>query len=133
MLAARPARAAPSSRRDRSEIDRELAELRPGWQHDDLRRSRLTWPRGPRLIFWPTRSPAIADAQTELVAGRERLEQTGAMPRPTWRALGERCDAAHLVAVLADESAYLTDRSKMTAIKANWRKSNSNLPRRCAN
>ncbi len=91
------------------QIDRELAELRPGWRHDDLRAFSVDVATRAEIDRLADEDRAIATARTALRAQREGLDADLADAEADLAALGELCDAAPLVAVLADESTYLTD------------------------
>lgn len=94
----------------RQQIDRDLREQRPGWSHADLQSfvvDATTRSEIDRLIEQDRqRETDLA----ELRVKREELAKQLRQARADLEALGELSDVSSLVAVLADEAAYGSDR-----------------------
>ncbi|MFO1042738.1 MAG: AAA family ATPase [Planctomycetaceae bacterium] len=94
----------------RQQIDRELAELRPGWTHDDLRTFVVDVATRAEIDRLSDEDRLRETTLAELRAKREQLSAQLRQARADVEALGELRDVAPLVAVLADESSYSSDR-----------------------
>lgn len=94
----------------RQQIDRELSELRPGWTHDDLRTFAVDVATRAEIDRLIDEDRLRETTLAELRAKREQLSAQLRQARADVEALGELRNVAPLVAVLADESSYSSDR-----------------------
>lgn len=94
----------------RQQIDRDLNEQRPGWSHADLRSFVVDVATRSQIDQLIEQAHQRETEQAELRAKREQLSAQLRQARADLEALGELPDVAPLLAVLADESAYSSDR-----------------------
>lgn len=94
----------------RQQIDRDLSEQRPGWTHADLRSFVVDVATRSQIDQLIEQAHQRETDQAELRAKREQLAAQLRQARADLEALGELPDVAPLLAVLADESAYSSDR-----------------------
>ena len=94
----------------RQQIDRELNELRPGWTHEDLRSFAVDVATRAEIERLIDADRLRETTQAELRAKREQLSAQLRQARADFGSLGELRDVSSLVAVLADESSYSSDR-----------------------
>ena len=132
---ARLARAASiNTPRPAEQIDRELAELRPGWRHDDLRAFSVDVATRAEIDRLADEDRAIADAQTEL-RRQARAARSRSRRRPGRPGRARRTSRRRAPRRGPGRRIGLFDRPEATATlqRTNWRKSSSSLSRRCAN
>lgn len=94
----------------RQQIDRDLNEQRPGWTYADLRSFVVDIATRSQIDQLVEQAHQRETEQAELRAKREQLSAQLRQARADLDALGDVPDVAPLLAVLADESAYSSDR-----------------------
>lgn len=93
----------------RRQIDRELKELRPGWNHEDLRGFVVDVATRAEIDRLIDEDRMRQTGQAELRARRDQILAQLRDDRADLEALGQLRDVASMVAVLADESSYSGD------------------------
>jgi uncharacterized protein YhaN len=93
----------------RQQIDRELSELRPGWNHEELRGFAIDVAMRADIERLTDEQRLRETTQAELRAKRTQVDAQLRQSRADLHALGESRDVSELIAVLSDESAYRSD------------------------
>jgi len=94
----------------KQQIERELGELRPGWTLDDLRAFSIDIATHTEIERLVTVEQAIKDERTSLEAKQESIEGRLRDAHADIKSLGEPRVVSSLAAVLADETAYVSDK-----------------------
>ncbi len=101
----------------RRQIDRELAELRPGWGHDDLRSFGVDVATRAEINRLSNDRQDRTTARTKLTAKRDADAANLARAKEELDELGPARDVAALVAVLDDAADFAADRKQHDATR----------------
>ena len=111
----------PERRRQRDDtrrqIDRELAELRPGWGHDDLRAFAVDLATRAEIDRLSIDRQDRTTARTKVMANRDADAANLARAKEELDKLGPQRDVAALVAVLDDAADFAADRKQRDATR----------------
>jgi uncharacterized protein YhaN len=112
-------------------IDRELAELRPGWSHDDLRAFSVDVATRAEIDRLSDERRERATSQTKLTAKRDGDAANLERSRDELAEIGEPCDVTALAAVLADEADFAANRKQLEATRGELAKLERKLATQC--
>ncbi len=115
----------------RLDIDRELAELRPGWSHDDLRAFSIDLPTRTQISNLSDARRERMTSHTKLTAQRDGDAANLAQARSDLAEIGAPRDVAALEAVLADEADFVAARKQLEGTRAEIGKLERKLASQC--
>ena len=125
----------PEIQRKRDEswrlIDRELAELRPGWSHDDLRAFSIDLATRTEIDRLSDERRERLTAQTKLIAKRDSDVSIRNRAMDDLDDIGQPRDITALAAVLADETDFVANRKQLEGTRGELAKLERKLATQC--
>ncbi len=112
-------------------IDRELAELRPGWNHDDLRAFSVDVATRAEIDRLSDERRERTTSQTKLIAKRDGDSANLERAQDELAEIGLPRDVTTLAAVLADEADFVASRKQADSARDELAKLERNLATQC--
>ncbi len=112
-------------------IDRELAELRPGWSHDDLQSFSVDVATQVEIDRLSNEHRERTTAHTKLTTKRDADAANLERSRDDLAKIGSARDVTPLVAVLADETDFVANRNRAESTRVELSKLDRKLATQC--